>query len=297
MTSRPPSPDAGADPQGWRTELTRALAQPALAEFFADPAREPPDEPARRAAYWLAVVLGSCRLRGVDLGEQDGALPPLIALAAGRQLGRHLGRWLDSARHLEGRLAEADGVAESNDLCFDLLEARMEGWAAFVAIDEAYQACLEERSPHAAEFGAVIDQVLDQTEGLDRELLAQLELLSLVAHYPLLDNWKAALADPYAEFPPWWLDGRLQETAKRVAEDALTWLPRRPLASPRPPPTSKAPARNGGVPRGEWTYRAKAAKADWAATDDSLTSGFLCRTAYTNAHQLDVSFVSSSPVV
>src|SRR5437763_17092362 len=111
MSASSPRPAAGADPQGWRIDLDRALRQPELAQAAAD------TEPARRAAYWLAVVLGNCRLRDVGLGERDGSLPVPIALAAGRRLAALLEGWLDEARRLEERLTAAEEGVEMNDLC------------------------------------------------------------------------------------------------------------------------------------------------------------------------------------
>jgi hypothetical protein len=200
-----PSPSRTTEPalSGWRKELHLARAQPELAHVVQD------SEPARRAAYWLAVVLGNCRLRGLDLGPEDGTLLVPSALAGGRRLASLLPNWAQKARELESRLARLEGEVETNDLCFDLLEARMEAWAAFVAIDEAYHGCALARSAQHAEFTALIDQLLDRTEELDREMQEQLDLLSLVARYPLLDNWRRALKPPYSEALPWWLDGRL----------------------------------------------------------------------------------------
>jgi hypothetical protein len=198
----------------WGTELAPALAQPELADVSAD------TEPARRAAYWLAVVLGNCRLRGFDLGKEDGTLSVSTALAAGRRLASLLPQWTEEAQRLEERLDTADRDVEANDLCFDLLEARMEAWSAFVAIDEAYQACLVESSAQHAEFATLIDRLLDQTEELDRQMQDQLVLLSMVAHYPLLENWRRLLTNPYDQVRPWWLDGSL-ETAFEQTQGSL----------------------------------------------------------------------------
>jgi hypothetical protein len=204
--------DADTRPSGWREELAHALAQPELADVTSD------TEPVRRAAYWLAVVLGNCRLRGLDLGDRDGSLPAPVALAAGRWLVDLLGHWSQDARRLEERLQEATDT-EANDACFDLLEARMEAWAAFVAIDEAYQTSLAGWQARQAEFGELIDMLLDGIEELDRRMQGQTDLLSLVAPYPLLDNWKRSLGPTYAEVLPWWLDGTL-EAAARVLDPA-----------------------------------------------------------------------------
>src|SRR5258708_7346232 len=114
---------------GWRTELTIALNQPELV------LPELNTEPAQRAAYWLAVVLGHCRVEGVELGAMNGSLPVTVALAAGQRLGWLLSGWTRDAEDMEKQLEEAEGEVEANELCFELLEARVQAWAAYVAVD------------------------------------------------------------------------------------------------------------------------------------------------------------------
>jgi CRISPR-associated endonuclease/helicase Cas3 len=210
------------DSPGWRKELAYALAQPELAKV------EQNTEPACRAAYWLAVVLGHCRLEDVDLGELDGSLPEAAALAACRRFVRLVPAWCEDAQRLDKKLLTAQGLVEENDICFELLEARMEAWAAYVAIDEAYQVSVEDRSPRQAAFGQALDEVLDRLEEFDRELQAQADLLAAgIARYPLLTNWRESLGPAYREVLPWWLDGRLEDEAARIANDPETWLPRK----------------------------------------------------------------------
>jgi hypothetical protein len=223
----------------WRKELVAARAQSELADLSID------TEPVRRAAYWLAVVLGNCRLADLELAEDDGTLSVPVATAAGRRLGVLLSHWSEDARRLKERIAAAGSESEVNDCCFDLLEARMEAWAAFVAIDEAYQASLAERTNQDETLSTLIDLLLDRTEELDREMRQQLDLLSLVARFPLLDNWKRSLGPTYTEVLPWWLDGSWQETAEQLKTDAQFWLPgrldpSRPTATPNVPPGPRA---------------------------------------------------------
>jgi hypothetical protein len=214
----PPQP-VDNSPQGWRAELVHALAQPELAEVNTD------TEPAQRAAYWLAVVLGNCRVREIDLGQKDGSLLPLVALAAGKRLASLLSQWSKEARSLGERLDRVTSGVEANDLCFDLLEARTEAWAAFIAVDEAYQACLVARSSLRAEFVKLVEQILDRTEELDKRMQDNLELFSVVAHYPLFDNMMHGFSKSHLLALPWWLDGRLQAAAQQVENDNNTWLP------------------------------------------------------------------------
>ena len=145
-------------------------------------------ESARRASHWLAVVLGHCRLEGVDLGSLDGSLPAPVALAACRRQIHFLARCTRDVAQLEQRLDEAGGVVEANDLCFGLLEARMQAWAAFVAIDEAYQVCLEDRYADRTTFAGLLDLVLDNTEELDLRMNVEIHAPCPIDG-PLVHKW------------------------------------------------------------------------------------------------------------
>jgi CRISPR-associated endonuclease/helicase Cas3 len=116
---------------------------------------------------------------------------------------------------------------EENELCFGLLEARMQAWGVYIAIDEAYQVSVEDRSAEKDELGRALDEVLDRMAEFDRELQARTDLLARIARYPLLENWRGSLGADYREVLPWWLDGRLEEEAETVAKEAGGWLPRK----------------------------------------------------------------------
>jgi hypothetical protein len=206
---------------GWQTELAYALAQPELAQVEQD------TEPARRTAYWLAVVLGHCRLEAVELDELDGSLPEPIALAACRHFVRIVPAWCEDARRLDKCLLPGQDQMEENEQCFELLEARMQAWAVYVAIDEAYQVSVEDRSPRPVLFGQSLDEVLDRVQEFDLELQTRIDLLARIARYHFLENCRRALAPEYSDPLPWWLDGRLEEEAERIARDPETWLPRK----------------------------------------------------------------------
>ncbi len=221
MTSSSSAPRGSKDSPGWRTELAYALAQKELAQVEQD------TEAAHSAAYSLAVVLGQCRLEDVDLGEQDGSLPVTFALAACRRFTDILAAWCEDARRLEEKLLAADGEVEENERCFGLLEARMQAWGIYVAIDEAYQVSVEDRGSKKDELGRAIDEILERMAEFDRELQARTDLLARIARYPLLENWRRSLAAEYADPLPWWLDGRIEEEAARIAHDPGTWLPRK----------------------------------------------------------------------
>jgi SNF2 family DNA or RNA helicase len=211
------------DPLGWQVEVQEALAQPALADFAA--AGDTPA--ARRAAYRLASALGHCRLFGVGLGGRDGSLDVAVGLGAALQWAEYLREWVEEARHLGQRWERAAEEAEAIDYALDMLIARMEAWAVFVAVDEPYQECLETGAPEQARFAAVLDGSFADLEKLDTLLLEQTGVLAVATETRLLANWRAALAPEYRTALPWWLDGTLEARAAALRELGLAWQPRR----------------------------------------------------------------------
>lgn len=242
-----PQPPQG-DPLGCRAALEEALSAPAL-DVFDLPA--PPSEqkdvraPASSsvgrtpsaasaessaAAYQVAVALGRCRLFGVDLGDLDGTLPPRMAVAAAKQLANYLIQWTNDARTLPQRWDDAPHPAEAEEMCLELLEARMETWAAYIALDEAFAEALETPEPQdnpqaAAALGAQMDNVPGLINAFDDALIEQIPLLATAANTELLNNWRALLAQPYREILPWWLDGTLERAADEAYRQMLAELP------------------------------------------------------------------------
>src|SRR5262249_34712833 len=126
------SRDPHANPAGCVDALRAALVQEELAEFGR---AGPVTERAREAACDLAVAVGRCRLFGSEPGEDlDGTLPAPVALAAAVALAERLRGWAEEASTLGRRWDENDDPIEAEDLCLDLLEMRMDAWAAYVAI-------------------------------------------------------------------------------------------------------------------------------------------------------------------
>lgn len=232
---------ANEDPLGCRAALAEALAAPAL-EAFDAPAASSPEAPA--AAYQVAVALGRCRLFGVELGEADGVLPPGMALAAARYLSGLLPWLVEDARTLPERWDEQRTAAEAEELCLELLEARMETWAAYVALDEAFAESLDpgDQPPHSHTANAlahILDDVPRRFDDFDRALFEQIPLLATAANTELLNNWRALLAQPYREFLPWWLDGTLEQAAGQAYQQMIEELAAYPPAAPpvlEPPP-------------------------------------------------------------
>jgi hypothetical protein len=222
----PNAPDSITDLWGDACELHAALDRHEL-DFFdgGRPAAEAPDS-ARRAAVDLAVALGRCRLHGVALPpEDDGVLPLEIAQAAAARLIDGLGEAGLIARGLGERFDEATDPIEIEDLCLELLSVRMDAWAAFLAIDEAYAAALEDEDKDEA-LPSRLMPLLDAIDRYDEALLDQLDVLSIVARTPALGNWRARLAPEFAESLPWFLDRTvIEREAAQIEREALAWEP------------------------------------------------------------------------
>src|SRR5439155_15541930 len=148
-------------------------------------------------------------------------------LAAAAELTRLLGGWADLADGLgEAWLAAVD-PAEADNLCAGLLTVRMNVLAAETAIDEAHEDSLVKGGPLADALGTAIDRVQQARDVFDQKLMGQLDIFSTAAGMPLLDNWRGLLVSPFKEDSPWWLDGRLEEEARRSEEQAVRPLPGR----------------------------------------------------------------------
>lgn len=217
------------DPLNLRDQLREALAQPALASFAGEGGgAAPPPAEARQAAYELAVALGSCRLFGIELGaEVEGDLPTAVALAAADELIAVAEQGVRDAQGLGEEVDAAEEAVEAESACCDLLETAMETWAAYLAIDDAYQYDLEEVAADLAGFTDRIGACLDALDRFDAALQERADLLTLAAGTELLRNWRVLLAEEYGAAPPWWLDGTLEELAGEV-ERLVTPRPRTP---------------------------------------------------------------------
>ncbi len=210
------------DPTGCLHDLHAALARPELHELDRP---QLPGNDARAAAYELALALGKCRLSGTQAGvDLPSTLSPSWAVAAAGVLEKYLGEWAEDARTLAERWEQADDVVEAEDLCLGLLRARMEAWAVWVAVDEVYQESLE-KGDTDPRLTPALDRLLDSLERLDENLRQEADLLSLAAGTNVLDNWRALLAPRYREDLPWWLDGTLEEAARRLDGRALATQP------------------------------------------------------------------------
>jgi len=193
-------------------ELTRAMEEYPWAwvqagESYGD--RPAAESSADGAAYRSAVALGRCRLLGsarADLAELT--LAPAVGISAAQELALRVKRLARQAKSLP---ADLRGVTSprASDLCMGILEARLEAWAAYLAIDESYSAAVDGADASTETFSQAIDAALDGLAAFDDAIQFAEPLVASIASAPgsrLLDNWKKLLAAPYRQSPPWWLD-------------------------------------------------------------------------------------------
>jgi hypothetical protein len=165
----------------------------------------------------LAVALGRCRLFGVEPGDDlDGTLKVTQARTAASELARELADCAARGKVLGEKWDRTSDPDEALELVCSLLEDRLDAWAALVALDEAYEAGLADGAPGLEDLVSDLERVMDALDRFDESLEGHLALLSLATATPLLDNWRAWLAPEFAEERPWWLDGRLEEAARKV---------------------------------------------------------------------------------
>ena len=183
------------DPFGWKDAVSRAIASPHLAQFDDGGCV---DNDGRAAVFHLAVSLGKCRLFNIDLGETDGTLSVEMATTAARQRQKHL----DLSQQDFANLPNSEDALEA---ATEILFTRMDFWAVFLAVDEAYQEAIETKVP-AKELRAVIGSCLDLLEHFDELLRKNARFFLPVAGTHLLDNWRTLLHSNFEV--PWWINPR-----------------------------------------------------------------------------------------
>lgn len=203
MSELPPTPIDWRDRAG---ELARALADPDLDHL---------DTPAGRgAAHAVALGLGRCRLEGL-VPADDGTLPIPIAIAAAQSLGDDLRALAADLPRLGERFDTCPEPREAEAELLGTFAVRHDSWAAFVALDEAYDAALAIGDPDAERLGTELDRLFAAFDAVDAGMLDEIALLAAVADCPWFAVTRAGLADEYRECPPWWLDGRVEREAGR----------------------------------------------------------------------------------
>ncbi len=148
------------------------------------------DLSAPAAAFAVAAAVGRCELLGVWPRPARGTLSADVATAAAEELRRRL----EQLTAVAGRLARGGGTVAA---AVRLLDDRVLAWSAFVAIDDV---ALDDPA------AVVLGPVLDATETCEAAMAPLEPLLVRAARADgRVRRWRAALASPYRELPPWWL--------------------------------------------------------------------------------------------
>jgi hypothetical protein len=95
----------------------------------------------------------------------------------------------------------------------------MDVWACHLSLSRASRATSQEA------FHRALGVIAEQADRFDLALEAQADVLSTLTGTHLLDNYRADLAPEYREDLPWWLDGSLEEVARRLTDHADRTLP------------------------------------------------------------------------
>ncbi|MBM3281708.1 MAG: hypothetical protein FJY91_03200 [Candidatus Harrisonbacteria bacterium] len=231
------NPLVSDDPLGCLQLLKRALQDQRLAELHKVSAIEADEEAfcpswdGSNAAFKLAKSLGMCRLFGVNASTLIDCLSVSVAIAAAGELQTRLGDWIQRADDAEAEWLASESFGRL-DACCTLLENRMEAWAIFRVLLESHATCFERTGFEASRLLNRLLAISELTMKFDTALQEQdrLELLSTIVDLPLLDNWRAFLADEFQQHLPWWLDGTLERVGDEVEQQALSLLPDRETA-------------------------------------------------------------------
>jgi 5-methylcytosine-specific restriction protein B len=187
--------------------------------------RNMPESDAQARAYRLAVSLGYCRLFGIEVENAVAHLSMECASAGLKFWMSRCVEWQQKARELE--LVWASAAAETDALTYstNLLTARMDSWAAFIAIHEVTQHEGDGPTRTHQQFERDLEAVLDALEDFDQCLHDGISYLAPVVETGLLGAWRAALAHPFNRRPPWWLDETLEKELKSIREHGSDWVP------------------------------------------------------------------------
>jgi hypothetical protein len=205
-------------------ELNEILAQQELHEILAG---VPLTLGHQASALRAAIALGYCRLFGADLGDEDGALPLPIAKAAMTALHALIDDAAKRAQTLAHNWDSTDEPMERDELCVRLLLDRMDIHAAYIAVDEALLEAYGDQEISWQEYDSSLQALTEKVEQLDAALQQSenLEILSTVAHLPLIENWRILLTEDHQALMPWWLSGLLSEVAQVSMHEALKRMP------------------------------------------------------------------------
>lgn len=151
-----------------------------------------------------AVACGYCHL---FTGEPPPTpFPERLAVPAAEGLRALLEECIADADSLPNRWDTAP-AERANAMVADLLEARMDSWAALETLLAAAEA------PGVADATEAVERSVGR---FDNVLARRTDFLATLAHTQLLANWRLSLADPYRHPYPWWLAGTLEATSVEV---------------------------------------------------------------------------------
>jgi hypothetical protein len=206
---------------GYLYDLIEALHSPELEQFDTTPTPA-----ADKAAARLAIALGYCRIFGIDAGEYDGTLPVPEALGAIRGLRERMKLLKEDIKTLPERWDSAADSIEAQSYCADILEERMNYYAAQVVLGEALLSAVFDDDINAEQLDKELAVFMSEVADID-ELFTKKEILfflSTLVGTALINNWRNHLVAPYNEYLPYWLDGTLEEVAKILEEETKKTL-------------------------------------------------------------------------
>jgi hypothetical protein len=178
-------------------------------------------------AEQLARAWGFCRLLGADAGDRNRPLPGTVAQAAARSLLQIIQDTEAFAQRLPQEWDAAAEPAERDRLCLRLLEQRLDIQAILLAVELSLEDAYEREELSWSQMCQVLQPLEDSVVRLD-QLLSRRDLLSLlasIADLPVLQDWRAALAEEYRQPMPWWLSELLDQVAARDRQRCAQELP------------------------------------------------------------------------
>ena len=195
----------GGGEKSWR--MLQSRAREILSEI-ADAVIVSSSPEAESRALDAAVACGYCRLFGGE--PPEFAFPAALAPVAATRLVTLVDASASNAENLPAAW-DAAIPADANGLVADLLQARMDCWAALETLD-----AIDEELPDDAALAAGIASCDEAVSRFDRALFKNLDFLATLTDTPLLANWRLSLAPAYRDPLPWWLDGTLEVAAVAV---------------------------------------------------------------------------------
>ena len=235
-----------------RRDLERILEHPALARATAGKW----DDASREAAIYLARAVGFCRLWRCHTNEAQ--LPPILIEPVAKLLQQRMEETIESLAEFDRAMELADGEVEEQLAAAEQLRLRMEGWAIWLALDDAIERRQTSPEPDAVHREAceLVHALLHGMRQWDEALVARADMLEPVRGTNLLEHWRDHLADEF-EPPPWWLDETFWESVPEpvVPDVAGGTKVRATHGSPAPESLGeRAESYGGRSARGEWQF-------------------------------------------